>query len=135
MKIKQRRKYDDVLPGQWWEVDQNKVSYLQEKKQNKASKKSKREQKILHKLAFLSCIGSFCTREWSFILQISLNQKNQTGLALFVSYSYSKESSEASFSLKNKANKGQINANKIVKHAFKEWVGLDICWRRQNSYY
>lgn len=52
MKIKQRRKYNDVLPGQWWEVDQNKVSYLQEKKENKASKKSKREQKVVYKLHF-----------------------------------------------------------------------------------
>lgn len=43
MKIKQRRKYDDMLPGQWWEVDQNRVSYLQEKKKNKAGKKSKTE--------------------------------------------------------------------------------------------
>lgn len=101
MKIKQRRKYEDVLPGQWWELDQNKASYLQEKKkENKASKKIKREQKILHKLTFLSYIGSFCTKEWSFVLKISVNRKNWTGLAPLVSDGYSKESSEASFSLK-----------------------------------
>lgn len=75
MKIKQGRKCD-VLPGQWWEVDQNKVSCLWEKKENKVSKKSKREQKILPKLTFLSYTGSFCTRQWSFVLQTSFNQKN-----------------------------------------------------------
>lgn len=46
MKIKQIRIYDDVLPGQWWEADQNTVSYLQEnKRKRKQARKAKENRK------------------------------------------------------------------------------------------
>lgn len=66
MKIKQGRKYDDVLPGQWWEVDQNKVSYLQEKKGNQAKKQKRTEG--LTQMHISELLGNFCTGEWSFVL-------------------------------------------------------------------